>query len=155
MRCCLSRKDCHIMPFPRRCMPSSLFSIWLTLRFPFFTTSLLLYFHNWENETFCVKCGLNADHFSSLVRMRTLVRMRAESAIAAFYGRTDFCVDVLLSDVTEENPLPGPLPSTKVSSETTSRSGLEYYRKSWQWLEKHSSENSWTVSFIFSDTWIV
>ena len=81
-------------------------------------------FHNWENETFCVKCGLNADHFSSLVGMR------AESAIAAFYGRTDFCVDVLLSDVTEENPLPSPLPSTKVSSETTSRSGLEYYRKS-------------------------
>ena len=47
---------------------------------PFFTASLPLFFHDWENETFCVKCGLNADHFISLVRMRT------KSAIADFYG---------------------------------------------------------------------
>ena len=47
---------------------------------PFFTASLQLFFHDWENETFCVKCGLNADYFSSLVRMRT------KSAIADFYG---------------------------------------------------------------------
>ena len=41
---------------------------------PFFTASLQLFFHDWENETFCVKCGLNAD------------RMRTKSAIADFYG---------------------------------------------------------------------
>lgn len=35
--------------------------------------------YNGENETFCVKCGLIADHFSSLVRMRT------KSAIADLY----------------------------------------------------------------------
>ena len=52
-------------------MPSPLFSIWLTLLSPFFTASLLLFFHDWESEPFCVKCGLNADHFISLVRMRT------------------------------------------------------------------------------------
>ena len=50
---------------------------------PFFTASLQLFFHDWENETFCVKCGLNADHFSSLVRMRT------KSAIADFYASTE------------------------------------------------------------------
>ena len=36
----------------------------------------------WGNETFCVKCVLNADHFNSLVRMRT------NSAIADLYGPT-------------------------------------------------------------------
>ena len=46
---------------------------------PFFTASLPLFFHDWENETFCVKCSLNADHFISMVRMRT------KSAIADFY----------------------------------------------------------------------
>ena len=80
MRCCLSWKECFIIPFPKRCMPSPLFSIWLTLLSPFFTASLPLFFHDWENETFCVKCGLNADHFISMVRMRT------KSAIADFYG---------------------------------------------------------------------
>ena len=64
-------------------MPSPLFSIWLKLLSPFFTASLPLFFHDWENETFCVKCGLNADHFISLVRMRT------KSAIADFYGSSD------------------------------------------------------------------
>ena len=67
-------------------MPSPLFSIWLTLLSPFFTDSLPLFFHDWENETFCVKCGLNADHFISLVRMRT------KSAIADFYGSSANCV---------------------------------------------------------------
>ena len=43
---------------------------------PFFTASLPLFFH----ETFGVKCGLNANHFIKLVRMRT------KSAIANFYG---------------------------------------------------------------------
>jgi len=38
--------------------------------------------HNGENETFCVKCGLIADHFSSLGLMRT------KSSIEAFYGPT-------------------------------------------------------------------
>ena len=38
----------------------------------------------WENETFWVKCGLNADHFISLVRMRT------KSAIADFYGSSAY-----------------------------------------------------------------
>ena len=50
---------------------------------PFFTASLPLFFHVWENETFCVKCGLNADHLISLVRMRT------KSAIADFYGSSE------------------------------------------------------------------
>ena len=62
-------------------MPSSLFSIWLTPLSPFFTDSLP-FLSKWENETFWVKCGLNADHFNSLVRMRT------KSAIADFYGST-------------------------------------------------------------------
>ena len=44
-----------------------------------FTTTFL---SKWDNETFCVKCGLNADHFISLVRMRT------KSAIVDFYGST-------------------------------------------------------------------
>ena len=66
-------------------MPSPLFSIWLTLLSTFFTASLPLFFHDWENETFCVKCGLNADHFISLVRMRT------KSAIADFYGSSVCC----------------------------------------------------------------
>ena len=65
-------------------MSSPLFSIWLTLLSPFFTASLPLFFHNWENETFWLKCGLNADHFISLVRMRT------KSAIADFYGSSGF-----------------------------------------------------------------
>ena len=43
---------------------------------PFFTASLQLFFHDWENETFCVKCGLNADHFSSLVHMRPKLQLR-------------------------------------------------------------------------------
>ena len=38
--------------------------------------------YNGENETFCVKCGLIADHFSSLGLMRT------KSSIEAFYGPT-------------------------------------------------------------------
>ena len=49
---------------------------------PFFTASLPLFFHDWENETFCVKCGPNADHFISMVRMRT------KSAIADFFAAT-------------------------------------------------------------------
>ena len=36
----------------------------------FFTTFGLLV----ENEIFCVKRGLNADHFSNLVRMQTLTQ---------------------------------------------------------------------------------
>ena len=36
--------------------------------------------YNGENETFCVKCGLYADHFTSLVRVRT------KYAIPDFYG---------------------------------------------------------------------
>ena len=40
-----------------------------------FTTTFL---SKWDNETFCVKCGLNADHFNSLVCMQT------KSAIADF-----------------------------------------------------------------------
>ena len=40
--------------------------------------------YNGENETFCVKCGLIADHFSSLGLMRT------KSSIEAFYGPTAF-----------------------------------------------------------------
>ena len=51
---------------------------------PFLTASLSLVFHVWENETFCVKCGLNADHFISLVRMRT------KYAIADFYGSSEY-----------------------------------------------------------------
>ena len=65
-------------------MSSPLFSIWLTLLSPFFTASLPLFFHDWENETFWLKCGLNADYFISLVRMRT------KSAIADFYGSSEF-----------------------------------------------------------------
>ena len=38
--------------------------------------------YNGENDTFFVKCRLIADHFSSLVRMRT------KSAIADLYGTT-------------------------------------------------------------------
>ena len=43
--------------------------------------------YNGENETFFVKCGLIADHFTSLGRMRT------KAAIAAFYGSTAEGVD--------------------------------------------------------------
>ena len=60
-------------------MPSPLFSIWFILLSPFFTASLPFFSHNWENENFCVKWGLNEDHFSSLVLMRTKSSMRTNS----------------------------------------------------------------------------
>jgi len=63
-------------------MPSPLFSIWFILLSPFFTASLPFFSHNWENENFCVKWGLNEDHFSSLVLMRT------KSSIEDLYART-------------------------------------------------------------------
>ena len=46
-----------------------------------FTTTFL---SKWENETFSVKCSLNADHFISLISMWT------KSAIADFYGSTAY-----------------------------------------------------------------
>ena len=49
-------------------LPSPLFSILLTLFFSLFTALCALFYHFWKNETFDVKCGLNADHFSSLIR---------------------------------------------------------------------------------------
>ena len=65
-------------------MPSPLFSIWFILLSPFFTASLQFFSHNWENENFCVKWGLNEDHFSSLVLMRT------KSSIEDLSARTEY-----------------------------------------------------------------
>ena len=69
-------------------MPSPLFSIWFILLSPFFTASLQFFSHNWENENFCVKWGLNEDHFSSLVLMRT------KSSIEDLYGSTVYLVSL-------------------------------------------------------------
>jgi len=85
VRCWLSWKEWYIIPFPKRCMPSPLLSIWLTLLYPFFTASLPLFFHEWENETFCVKCGLNAS-------------LRTKSAIANFY-RSSVCIGHFPTDL--------------------------------------------------------
>ena len=47
--------------------------------FHIFTATFLSY---WENETFCLKCGLDVDQFISLVGMWT------RSTIANIYGST-------------------------------------------------------------------
>ena len=60
-----------IIPFSRRCMIKVLVDISIHI----FSKGSFVW-----NAAFCVKCGLIADHFSSLGRMRT------KSAIAAFYG---------------------------------------------------------------------
>ena len=66
----------------------------LTLVLNLIDTSLSLFhrftatFHDWENETLCVKCGLNADHFISLVLMQT------KSAIAHLVRKTDEMVRI-------------------------------------------------------------
>ena len=57
-------------------MPSPLFSLWLTLFSPFFTASLPLFL--WLGKFFCLKCCIDADHFISLIGMKT------KSAIADF-----------------------------------------------------------------------
>ena len=50
-------------------------------KFAIFTAFLPLFSPFGENETFCVKCGLNADHFISLVSMLT------KSAIADLFWK--------------------------------------------------------------------
>ena len=63
----------YIIPFSRRCM----FKVLVDISIYIFSKGSFVW-----NAAFCVKCGLIADHFSSLGRMRT------KSAIAAFYGPT-------------------------------------------------------------------
>ena len=79
------------IPFSRRCMFKVVVDISIYIfskgskgyNFVTFNCAVQVSKHyNGENETFCVKCGLIADHFSSLVRMRT------KSAIADLYGPT-------------------------------------------------------------------
>ena len=62
--------------------PAMFFSLSSCLFITFNCAVQVLKHYNGENETFCVKCGLIADHFSSLVRMRT------KFAIGNLFGPT-------------------------------------------------------------------